>query len=145
MLDSCTTERRQVRLAIGGLRGRRRTIQTPYRGSSAGRRPTLLTHGVQLELPGTGFPTRAPAPCTCTYRVLGYRSRRRRDERLDRPHRGHHGCCFGLEASRVDAARGMYLVMADVQQEALDSAAAEIRGLGAQVLAFRFEVSCWHQ
>ena len=51
----------------------------------------------------------------------------------------------GLEASRVDAARGMNLVMADVQQEALDSAAAEIRGLGAQVLAFRFDVSCWHQ
>lgn len=52
---------------------------------------------------------------------------------------------FGLEASRVDAARGMNLVMADVQREAPDTAAAEIRGLGAQVLACRFDVSCWHQ
>lgn len=43
---------------------------------------------------------------------------------------------FGLEPSRVDAARGMNLVMADVQQETLDTAAAEIRGLGAQVLAY---------
>jgi NAD(P)-dependent dehydrogenase (short-subunit alcohol dehydrogenase family) len=48
---------------------------------------------------------------------------------------------FGLEASRVAAARGMNVVMADVQQKALDTAAAEIRGLGAQVLAFRFDVA----
>ncbi len=48
---------------------------------------------------------------------------------------------FGLEASRTAAARGMNVVMADVQQEALDAAAAEIRGLGAQVLAFRLDVA----
>jgi NAD(P)-dependent dehydrogenase (short-subunit alcohol dehydrogenase family) len=48
---------------------------------------------------------------------------------------------FGLEASRVAAARGMNVVMADVQQEALDAAAAEIRGLGAAVLAFRLDVA----
>lgn len=48
---------------------------------------------------------------------------------------------FGLEASRIAAARGMAVVMADVQQEALDRAAAEITGLGAAVLPFRLDVS----
>ena len=48
---------------------------------------------------------------------------------------------FGLEASRIAAARGMAIVMADVQQEALDRAVAEIAGLGAQVLPFRLDVS----
>ena len=48
---------------------------------------------------------------------------------------------FGLEASRIAAARGMAIVMADVQQGALDSAVAEIAGLGAQVLPFRLDVS----
>ena len=35
----------------------------------------------------------------------------------------------------------MNIVMADVQQDALDAAAAEIRGLGAQVLPFRLDVA----
>jgi NAD(P)-dependent dehydrogenase (short-subunit alcohol dehydrogenase family) len=48
---------------------------------------------------------------------------------------------FGLEASRIAAARGMNLVMADVQPDALDAAAAEITGLGAQVLAYRLDVA----
>jgi NAD(P)-dependent dehydrogenase (short-subunit alcohol dehydrogenase family) len=48
---------------------------------------------------------------------------------------------FGLEASRIAAARGMHVVMADVQPDALDTAAAEIRGRGAQVLAQRVDVS----
>jgi len=52
---------------------------------------------------------------------------------------------FGLEASRIAAARGMNVVMADVQQEALDRAVPEIEGIakahGAQVLAFRLDVS----
>ena len=48
---------------------------------------------------------------------------------------------FGLEASRVAAARGMRVVMADVQQEALDRAAAEIEALGAPVLPFKLDVS----
>src|SRR4051812_29566180 len=48
---------------------------------------------------------------------------------------------FGLEASRIAAREGMNVVMADVQQDALDKAAAEIRALGAQVLAFRLDVS----
>jgi NAD(P)-dependent dehydrogenase (short-subunit alcohol dehydrogenase family) len=48
---------------------------------------------------------------------------------------------FGLEASRIAAQRGMNIVMADVQQEALDTAAHEISGLGAQVLAVRVDVS----
>ena len=48
---------------------------------------------------------------------------------------------FGLEASRIAAARGMHIVMADVQQEALDAAVAEISGLGAQVLAVRLDVA----
>jgi len=48
---------------------------------------------------------------------------------------------FGLEASRIAAREGMNVVMADVQQDALDKAAAEIRALGAQVLPFRLDVS----
>ncbi|RZT91426.1 SDR family oxidoreductase [Rivibacter subsaxonicus] len=51
------------------------------------------------------------------------------------------GSGFGLEASRIAAREGMNVVMADVQQDALDAAAAEIRSLGAQVLAQRLDVS----
>ena len=52
---------------------------------------------------------------------------------------------FGLEASRIAARRGMNMVMADVQQDALDAAAAEITALGAQVLAVRLDVSKAHE
>jgi NAD(P)-dependent dehydrogenase (short-subunit alcohol dehydrogenase family) len=48
---------------------------------------------------------------------------------------------FGLEASRIAAREGMNLVMADVQQDALDQASAEIRALGTAVLPFRVDVS----
>ena len=48
---------------------------------------------------------------------------------------------FGLEACRIGAAQGMKLVMADVQQDALDAAVAEIRGHGGEVLPFRLDVS----
>lgn len=48
---------------------------------------------------------------------------------------------FGLEASRIAASRGMNVVMADVQADALERAAKEIEGLGAQVLAYRLDVS----
>jgi NAD(P)-dependent dehydrogenase (short-subunit alcohol dehydrogenase family) len=48
---------------------------------------------------------------------------------------------FGLEASRIAAREGMNLVMADVQQDALDRAAAEIAACGAEVLPFRLDVS----
>ncbi|TMQ05201.1 MAG: SDR family NAD(P)-dependent oxidoreductase, partial [Deltaproteobacteria bacterium] len=48
---------------------------------------------------------------------------------------------FGLEVSRIAAGRGMAIVMADIQQDALDAAAAEIAGLGAQVLPYRLDVS----
>ena len=51
------------------------------------------------------------------------------------------GSGFGLEASRIAAGLGMNIVMADVQQDALDKAAAEITALGAQVLPFRLDVS----
>ena len=51
------------------------------------------------------------------------------------------GSGFGLEASRIAAREGMHVVMADVQPDALEAAAAEIRGLGAQVLAQRVDVS----
>src|SRR5687767_4394182 len=52
---------------------------------------------------------------------------------------------FGLEASRIAAREGMNVVMADVQADALERAAAEIRGLGAEVLAFRLDVSQAHE
>jgi NAD(P)-dependent dehydrogenase (short-subunit alcohol dehydrogenase family) len=48
---------------------------------------------------------------------------------------------FGLEVSRIAAARGMAIVMADVQKDALDAAVAEVTALGAQVLPFRLDVS----
>jgi NAD(P)-dependent dehydrogenase (short-subunit alcohol dehydrogenase family) len=48
---------------------------------------------------------------------------------------------FGLEACRIAAARGMNVVMADVQAGALDRAAAEIAAAGAAVLPFRLDVS----
>jgi NAD(P)-dependent dehydrogenase (short-subunit alcohol dehydrogenase family) len=48
---------------------------------------------------------------------------------------------FGLEASRIAARRGMNLVMADVQPDALALAAHEVEGLGAKVLSFRLDVS----
>jgi len=51
------------------------------------------------------------------------------------------GSGFGLEASRVAAREGMNIVMADVQQDALDKAVAEIEGLGAKVLAFKLDVA----
>ena len=48
---------------------------------------------------------------------------------------------FGLEAARIAARLGMNVVMADVQRDALDIAAAEIAALGASVLARRVDVS----
>jgi len=51
------------------------------------------------------------------------------------------GSGFGLEASRIAARLGMNIVMADVQQDALDAAVAEIEALGAQVLPFRLDVA----
>jgi NAD(P)-dependent dehydrogenase (short-subunit alcohol dehydrogenase family) len=51
------------------------------------------------------------------------------------------GSGFGLETSRIAARRGMNVVMVDVQADALERAAAEIQGLGAQVLAQRVDVS----
>jgi NAD(P)-dependent dehydrogenase (short-subunit alcohol dehydrogenase family) len=48
---------------------------------------------------------------------------------------------FGLEASRLAAQRGMRVVMADVQDDALAQASAEISALGAEVLAQRVDVS----
>jgi NAD(P)-dependent dehydrogenase (short-subunit alcohol dehydrogenase family) len=51
------------------------------------------------------------------------------------------GSGFGLEASRIAAREGMAVVMADVQQDALARAVAEIEGLGAKVLPFRLDVS----
>ena len=48
---------------------------------------------------------------------------------------------FGLQCSRIAASRGMKLVMADVQADALATAQSEIEGMGAQVLPFRLDVS----
>ncbi len=48
---------------------------------------------------------------------------------------------FGLEASRIAARRGMNVVMADVQPDALELAAREISALGAKVLSQRVDVS----
>ena len=51
------------------------------------------------------------------------------------------GSGFGLEMARLGAHLGMNLVLADVQQDALDTAAAEARAAGAQVVAHKVDVS----
>jgi NAD(P)-dependent dehydrogenase (short-subunit alcohol dehydrogenase family) len=51
------------------------------------------------------------------------------------------GSGFGLECARIGAKLGMHLVLADVQQDALDKATAEITALGAQVLPFKLDIS----
>jgi NAD(P)-dependent dehydrogenase (short-subunit alcohol dehydrogenase family) len=48
---------------------------------------------------------------------------------------------FGLELARLAAREGMKVVMADVQPAALERAAEEVRGLGAEVLAQVVDVS----
>jgi len=48
---------------------------------------------------------------------------------------------FGLACARIAANLGMNVVLADVQQDALDLAEAEIKAMGAQVLAYRVDVS----
>ncbi len=51
------------------------------------------------------------------------------------------GSGFGLECARIGALRGMNLVLVDVQQDALDKAAAEMTAAGVQVLARRVDVA----
>ncbi len=55
------------------------------------------------------------------------------------------GSGFGLECARIGAKLGMNLVLADVQQDALNQAATEIQATGAQVLAMRVDVSSAEQ
>jgi len=51
------------------------------------------------------------------------------------------GSGFGLECARIGAKLGMNLVLVDVQQDALDKAAAEMQAAGAPVLARKVDVS----
>jgi len=51
------------------------------------------------------------------------------------------GSGFGLECARIGAKLGMNLVLVDVQQDALDAAAAEAQAAGSQVLARKVDVS----
>ena len=51
------------------------------------------------------------------------------------------GSGFGLEVARLCATRGMNLVLVDVQADALDRAATELRGAGADTMAERVDVS----
>lgn len=51
------------------------------------------------------------------------------------------GSGFGLECARIGARLGMNLVLVDVQQDALDKAAAEMQAAGASVLARKVDVS----
>jgi NAD(P)-dependent dehydrogenase (short-subunit alcohol dehydrogenase family) len=55
------------------------------------------------------------------------------------------GSGFGLECARIGARLGMNLVLADVQQDALDQAATELQAAGAQVLAVQLDVSKAHE
>ncbi len=51
------------------------------------------------------------------------------------------GSGFGLECARIGARLGMKLVLVDVQQDALERAAAELQAAGAEVLALRVDVA----
>ncbi|MBS0413391.1 MAG: SDR family oxidoreductase [Proteobacteria bacterium] len=51
------------------------------------------------------------------------------------------GSGFGLECARIGAARGMNLVLVDVQQDALDRAETEMKAAGVQVMARKVDVS----
>jgi NAD(P)-dependent dehydrogenase (short-subunit alcohol dehydrogenase family) len=51
------------------------------------------------------------------------------------------GSGFGLECARIGTRLGMNLVLVDVQQDALDRAAAQAQAGGAAVLAMRVDVS----
>lgn len=51
------------------------------------------------------------------------------------------GSGFGLEVARLAAREGMQLVLADVQTDALEAAAAELQALGSPVLARRVDVA----
>ena len=51
------------------------------------------------------------------------------------------GSGFGLECARIGARLGMNLALVDVQQDALERAAAEMKSAGAEVLARRVDVS----
>ncbi len=55
------------------------------------------------------------------------------------------GSGFGLECARIGAKLGMNLVLLDVQQDALDKAAAEALAAGVQVLARKVDVSSAQQ
>ena len=50
------------------------------------------------------------------------------------------GSGFGLECARIGARLGMNLVLVDVQQDALDKAAAEMQAMGVQVMAHKVDV-----
>jgi NAD(P)-dependent dehydrogenase (short-subunit alcohol dehydrogenase family) len=51
------------------------------------------------------------------------------------------GSGFGLECARLGAQRGMRLVLVDVQKNALEQAAAEMKAAGVDVLALQVDVS----
>ena len=51
------------------------------------------------------------------------------------------GSGFGLEFARLGALNGMKLVLADVQQDALDAAVADVRERGAEAIGVRVDVS----
>jgi NADP-dependent 3-hydroxy acid dehydrogenase YdfG len=51
------------------------------------------------------------------------------------------GSGFGREFARTGAGLGMKLVLADIQADALEAVADELRGAGAEVLALRTDVS----
>ncbi|HMQ72721.1 MAG TPA: SDR family oxidoreductase [Rubrivivax sp.] len=48
---------------------------------------------------------------------------------------------FGLEAARIAARRGMRIVMADVQPDALELSAYDVGAIGAEVMPYRLDVS----
>ena len=51
------------------------------------------------------------------------------------------GSGFGREFARIGAREGMRLVLADVQQDALDEAVTEVRAAGVETLGMRVDVS----
>ena len=48
---------------------------------------------------------------------------------------------FGKEFARIGAQRGLKLVLADVQEDVLDTTVAEFKAQGAQVIGLRTDVA----
>jgi len=89
----------------------------------------------------------ARAWCTCISRALILSCTEESKDKMIQDFKGKTavltgaGSGFGLECARIGAARGMNLVLVDVQASALDRVRVEMEATGVKVLARRVDVS----